>query len=375
MNAFPPRKARPVAVALHNNPLSREFSDKRNAVPAGSGVFVAWHGVCSWNDIMLLEFLTVPVIGAVIGYATNYVAIKMLFRPHTAKFVCGVKVPFTPGIIPKEKSRLAEAVGEIISKNLMNREVLENHLLSPEMISKVRTSVKDFIRRQQAYGESLHDFLRRYLTETEIDHIAKGIDKSLNGQLRSRFGNPELGNRIARKVVAGVADKMRKVDPSSLMPAASSTLFLLGKGLYSILDAFLNAIREPAEKLLADNINRMIRDDGPQMVSSIIREETSSLLATPVRTLLADKDEQLRQVPDVAENIYRVIISEHLPRILQTIDIAGIVSSRVNEMDMPETEKLVLQVVSKELRAIEWFGAGLGFIMGAVSAAVACALA
>lgn len=325
---------------------------------------------------MLLEFLTAPVVGAAIGYATNYVAIKMLFRPHTAKYVCGVKIPFTPGIIPKEKSRLAEAVGEIISKNLMNREVLGNYLLSPEMINKVRDSVSDFIRRQQANEESLHDFLRRYLTETEIDHIAEDIDKILTGQLRSRVENPELGYMIARRVVAEAMVKMRKMDlMSTALSDVSPMLSLLGKGLYSILDVFLSAIREPAEKLLADNINRIIRDDGPQLVSSIIREETSSLLATPVRALLDGKDEQLRQVPGIAENIYRVIISEHLPRILQTINIAGIVSSRVNEMDMPETEKLVLQVVNKELRAIEWFGAGLGFIMGTVSVAITYALA
>ncbi len=43
------------------------------------------------------------LIGAVIGYITNWLAIKMLFRPREAKYIFGMKLPFTPGLIPKEK--------------------------------------------------------------------------------------------------------------------------------------------------------------------------------------------------------------------------------------------------------------------------------
>ena len=70
-----------------------------------------------------------PAVGAVIGYITNDIAIRMLFRPHEAKYIFGVRVPFTPGIIPKEKTRIAGAIGKAVSENLMNREVLEKSLL------------------------------------------------------------------------------------------------------------------------------------------------------------------------------------------------------------------------------------------------------
>ena len=48
--------------------------------------------------------LIIPIIvGAIIGYFTNWLAIKMLFRPHYEKKIFGIKIPFTPGLIPKEK--------------------------------------------------------------------------------------------------------------------------------------------------------------------------------------------------------------------------------------------------------------------------------
>ena len=48
-----------------------------------------------------LSFLLGPIIGGVIGYSTNWLAIKMMFRPHKAKYIFGMKIPFTPGLMPK----------------------------------------------------------------------------------------------------------------------------------------------------------------------------------------------------------------------------------------------------------------------------------
>lgn len=66
-------------------------------------------------------------------------------------------------------------------------------------------------------------------------------------------------------------------------------------------------------------------------------------------------------------SIYKTIISDHLPKILESIDISTIVRDRINDMDMNETENLILQVMNKELRAIVWLGALLGMLMGCVN--------
>lgn len=95
-----------------------------------------------------LSFIARPLVGAVIGYITNDIAIRMLFRPRTAKYIFGYKIPFTPGLIPKEKSRIASSIGDAISKNLMNREVLEKTLLADEMIDKIKKGINDFVNIQ-----------------------------------------------------------------------------------------------------------------------------------------------------------------------------------------------------------------------------------
>ena len=61
----------------------------------------------------MYQYFVGPLVGAVIGYITNDIAIRMLFRPHQAKYFMGIHIPFTPGIIPKEKARIAGAIGKL----------------------------------------------------------------------------------------------------------------------------------------------------------------------------------------------------------------------------------------------------------------------
>jgi uncharacterized membrane protein YheB (UPF0754 family) len=48
-----------------------------------------------------LSYLLGPLFGAVVGYATNDFAIRMMLHPHHAKYIFGIHIPFTPGLIPK----------------------------------------------------------------------------------------------------------------------------------------------------------------------------------------------------------------------------------------------------------------------------------
>lgn len=52
-----------------------------------------------------------PSDRAVIGYFTNYLAVKMLFRPRREIKIGSKTLPFTPGVIPKGKPRLARVIG------------------------------------------------------------------------------------------------------------------------------------------------------------------------------------------------------------------------------------------------------------------------
>ncbi len=297
-------------------------------------------------DLTLLR----PLTGALIGYITNYIAIRMLFRPRKAKYIFGWKIPFTPGLIPKEKPRIAASIGEAISRNLMNREVIERSLLSERMIERIGSAFDSFIVTQSQNLEPLELFLRRFLTEADIHYLRTATTEGLAERISETLTRTPAGDRIAAIVVDHFTAEV-----------GSTFLGRIGA------DKAINLIAAPLRRQLAGHIDRMLADKSADIATELIDNQLSSLLATPVATLLEGRGEQLGRLRQALLDLYVRLITTQLPRILEAIDISGIIEQRINEMDVAETEHLILRVMNRELTAIVWLGALLGFIMGCIN--------
>ena len=298
----------------------------------------------------MIHYFVGPLVGAVIGYITNDIAIRMLFRPHQHKYFMGIHIPFTPGIIPKEKSRIATSIGKAVSENLMNREVLEKSLLSADMLAKMNAAIDEFVNTQSQNDETIEQFARHYLSDEDIDAMRNNATDGITKMITGKLQNSHLGDSIAHMAVEHVMEKTRR-----------SVVGLFGA------DKFVAGLAQPIEKLLAKHINEILQSNSQQMVEGLVKDESGQLMGMTMRQLIEGRDEQLAQAKNGIFNAYRVIITEHLPRILQDIDISTIIEQRINEMDMAEAETIILDVMKKELRAIVWLGALLGSIMGTLS--------
>ena len=319
-----------------------------------------------------VSYILAPALGGIIGYITNDIAIRMLFRPHKAKYIMGVHIPFTPGIIPKEKGRIADAIGGVISENLMNKDVLERYLLSDDMVSKVRLSVEEFIETQKHNPETVKEFLGHYLSDDEIATISQNVNESITKQTYTKLSDASVGEKVAHIAIDHVAEKLSIDGAQELLAGLGGAMRGIGgmaAGLFggNIVARFLGMLREPAEHFLANNINTMLKNNGEEIVSNMVGGEVEGFLNKPVCKLLEGHDDQLKQVVNTVESIYRSTINDHLPKILESIDISKIVRERINEMDVNETEKLIFQVMDKELKAIVWLGALLGLVMGSLN--------
>ncbi|MBS3811436.1 MAG: DUF445 family protein [Halanaerobiales bacterium] len=64
-------------------------------------------------------YILIPILGAIIGYFTNYIAVKMLFRPIEA-----VNIPIfnlkIQGLLPRRRDELAVNIAETIDNNLLS---------------------------------------------------------------------------------------------------------------------------------------------------------------------------------------------------------------------------------------------------------------
>jgi uncharacterized membrane protein YheB (UPF0754 family) len=81
------------------------------------------------------------VLGGIIGYFTNDIAIKMLFRPYRTIYIGGRRVPFTPGLIPRNQERLAKNISDTIMGSLLTPGELQNLARRLLQTERVQTAI------------------------------------------------------------------------------------------------------------------------------------------------------------------------------------------------------------------------------------------
>ncbi|MDQ7055940.1 MAG: DUF445 family protein [Persephonella sp.] len=103
-------------------------------------------------------------MGAFIGYVTNYLAVKMLFRPFEEKRIFGLRVPFTPGLIPKRRKDIAFSIAKVI----------EEHLLTPEKLHSLFEETR-YRERLKNRIENVFDELVEQIVFSIRENIKEGI--------------------------------------------------------------------------------------------------------------------------------------------------------------------------------------------------------
>ncbi|MBN2737528.1 MAG: DUF445 family protein [Spirochaetales bacterium] len=131
----------------------------------------------SWKFILdLLPWILPPLVGAVIGFVTNYLAIRMIFRPLTQKKIFGIPIPFTPGIIPRQRHVLAESIGKMVSNSLITSDAIQNHLDLPQTREMVQRQIADLTGY---LIQSPLNFLNKDILETIQNFLQSFLEKSL----------------------------------------------------------------------------------------------------------------------------------------------------------------------------------------------------
>ncbi len=90
-----------------------------------------------------LPYLIPPILGGFIGYVTNYIAIRMLFRPLKAWRILGLRVPLTPGIIPSKRGELAIKMGEMVGDHLLTADDVGRAFARDSIQRELRLTVTD----------------------------------------------------------------------------------------------------------------------------------------------------------------------------------------------------------------------------------------
>lgn len=162
---------------------------------------------------MKLTYLSIPLLGAVIGWITNVLAIKLIFRPHKPW-----KIPLinytVQGLIPKRKEEIAKTLGKVIEQELISLEDILEHLKAKEIQQQVIEVIVPLIRQAvlnrlpPLIPVSLRDILASVITEIlsrEAPGLFNQFSTELAGEIREHLSFAQI-----------VENKIMQMDWSSL---------------------------------------------------------------------------------------------------------------------------------------------------------------
>lgn len=295
----------------------------------------------SWNLLMA------PLLGGVIGYITNGIAIKMLFRPLKPVYVFGKQLPFTPGLIPKEKTRIARSVGNVISKQLLNEEVFAKVLLKEEICKGIESKIDEFIKYNAHNAETFESLASRLVTKERTIYFKTEAEEMITKAIYEEVTQMELGQVVVDKALEAFKEgKFGALGPLSLF-LNSSMLESLGTKLAPVID-------------------EMVAQESEEMIRRGVENKMEALLQSTVGDVVSKADIYGELIKSIVLKSYDYIVRKKLGDVLETINIAKVVEERIAEFDPLELERLILEIMNKELKAIIWLGALLGAIMGCI---------
>lgn len=324
-----------------------------------------------------MEYLKIIIpilVGALIGYCTNYIAIKMLFRPQKPIYVFGKKLPFTPGVIPKNKSRIAAAVGNAVGQNLFtNQDIvnaitesgLKNNLSETIMDTAFNTdsSIKDYIDKYYSKKSGENDDLIQTELSKEVDYDASDYDDVIIEET----DYDKIKNKVSDVITSKILGAFEKIDLNAMVSQiAGKTLSEKVKG--TMMEMFLNESTVSAMSApIGNSIAEYIKNHGEEIIYPLVDTEVDSFMEKPVSENLEELGLDNNILESSVNKLFDTAVSKCGSMISEYIDIPGIVESKINKMDVSELEELVMQVMKNELQTVINLGALIGAVIGIIN--------
>ena len=297
--------------------------------------------------MIIARAIVAPLLGGVIGYITNDLAIKMLFRPRKAIYIGKFHVPFTPGLIPSQQGRIASSIGDVISTQLLNEETLRQTLLSEKTIGGLQDKARAFLRTLSKDERRVSDLLRKPEIQDRVNVSVEEMEQKLTDGLAAKIVEAKLGYAVVDSAIGNKMDFLTQ-----------NKLFMM------LVDG--NA-QESIKEKLAEKVDEVINERAPDVAAAIVNKFKTDIMDARLCDLYAKYHDKEDMLIDRLTELYTSILGDNLGKLLRAINIEKIVVDKINGLDPAGLEAMIFGIMKKELRAIVYLGALLGFMMGFIN--------
>jgi len=370
---------------------------------------------------MLWNFILMVMIGAIIGGVTNYLAIKMLFRPYKRYQIGKWGIPFTPGLIPKRHDEIAEQLGRVVEEYLVTEELLRGWIRTPEIEDDLQRRVQKSLERFLTHSEPLinlmeylppfvKSILEKEVGTAEFDQSIwmRGFSNWLkdNGERTieeiiplnpvqvkkiSSFVAEHLIEQINIFLLSYQGRRLLKEMTESLLRSKSSMFQFISNLFFNeerVIDMLLPRL---IESLNQSEVKNRTAQQIENVLSNLIRRKLCSYWGDLNEVQIAAKITEMFQLQDLIHRflhkpvkdwgpIYQTILpkipmltswildraAEQVSRLYKSLNLATLVSRQVKSFPLQKLEELIISIAAKELKAITYLGALLGGFIGSI---------
>lgn len=301
------------------------------------------------NYPLVWTIILSSLIGASIGGMTNFLAIRMLFRPHRPWRLGKLRVPLTPGMIPSRQHELAEKISNTVSEHLIPSDELVKALDTEQFKNAVRKTVQDNLRQhlESTIGDTLSEYGGDWRRATAIfcDHLQNNLISIAESE-EVRLALDAMARRQTERLAKHLSDKMPQ------------TIFNPIRQLFE--KSFEPYIRQAVAAALHDCVK------SPATIATMIEElrpriEEKIRLARPCDYV---PEKTVERIADAITEKIMQFIRKDAEKLIAQLDIRSLAASRIRQFPSEKIEQLTIECARRELSAITWFGFFLGGLIG-----------
>tara|TARA_R110000868_G_scaffold304437_21_gene565417 strand:- start:49616 stop:50752 length:1137 start_codon:yes stop_codon:yes gene_type:complete len=247
-------------------------------------------------------------ISGLIGFLTNWLAIKMLFRPTHRRPILG------QGLIPAQKERISYRLAVAVSEDLINPEIIKKKIHESQAITK--------------YREKATDYIRTIIDEPTFRSDLKGLVVEYVDEM---IADPDVRASIANTVITQIEGAMEQNSFERVALKAYS--FLKGQEMQDLVEEALIKVPIGVEKGL-EKLDLFL-DDLPDRI-----------------------DKHSSTIEDVVTSL--------LYKLINQLDVHALVEDNLRQYDEKRLEILIKNASNDQLQYIQYLGAVLGTLGGFV---------
>ncbi|MEB7433281.1 DUF445 domain-containing protein [Staphylococcus pasteuri] len=361
----------------------------------------------------LFIILFMMVVGAIIGGITNVIAIKMLFHPFNPYYIFKMRIPFTPGLIPKRRDEIANKIGQVIEEHLLTEELIRQKLNDGQAKDAINEMIMNQLTQLKSDDMTIYNIANKFDFNIDdvIDHqMPAKVEKILNQYYESNQ-QKAIKDIVPQELINLVDERLDEV--GDLICDRARVYLSSPKGTRDInemLDSFFNEkgkiigllqmfmTRESIADRIQQELIRLTRHPkAKSIIEQVIKNEVETFknkrlgelvanhqfkqMATTTSTLIITHfnlhDKARQPINDLAPQFIKYIenelsgkltmiiidqLSSNLSTIMRKINLRQLIEDQINTFDLDYIEKIIIDIANKELKLIM----SLGFILGGI---------